>query len=57
MQSLKRTVRRFAADDSGATAIEYAIIASGVAGAIIAVIGTLGSAVSNMWTTVAGAFG
>ena len=56
MQSLKRTVRHFAADDSGATAIEYAIIASGIAGAIIAVIGTLGSTVSNMWTTVAGAF-
>ena len=56
MQSLKRTIRQFAADDSAATAIEYAIIASGVAGAIIAVVGTLGSAVSNMWTAVTDAF-
>jgi len=57
MQSLKRTVRQFAANESAATAIEYAIIASGVAGAIIAVVSTLGSSVANMWTAVTDAFG
>jgi Flp pilus assembly pilin Flp len=57
MQSLKRTVRDFAADQSGTTAIEYALLASGIAGAIIVVVGSLGSAVSNMWVTIKDAFG
>jgi pilus assembly protein Flp/PilA len=57
MQSLKRTVHDFAADQSGTTAIEYALLASGIAGAIIVVVGSLGSAVSNMWVTIKDAFG
>jgi pilus assembly protein Flp/PilA len=57
MQDLNRAVRNFAADKRGATAIEYAIIASGIAGAIIVVVGTLGTAVSDMWTAVKNAFG
>jgi pilus assembly protein Flp/PilA len=48
--------RRFLADESGATAIEYALIASGIAGAIIAVVGTVGVNVKTMWTTVSSAF-
>jgi pilus assembly protein Flp/PilA len=56
MQAFNRTVRNFIADESGTTAIEYAIIASGIAGAIIVTVGTLGSSVSNMWTTVKDAF-
>ena len=50
------TLRRFLAARDGATAIEYAIIAAGVAGAIIATVTTLGGSVSAMWTTVAGIF-
>lgn len=48
--------RRFLADESGATAIEYALIASGIAGAIVAVVGTVGVNVKTMWTTVSSAF-
>jgi pilus assembly protein Flp/PilA len=51
-----KLLRDFRANESGTTAIEYAIIASGIAGAIIVVIGTLGSGVTNMWTSVKNAF-
>ena len=34
--------RRFAADDSGATAIEYGLICAGIAVALIAIINSLG---------------
>lgn len=43
---------RFLRDDSGATAIEYAIIASGIAVAIAATLVTLGSSVTSMYSTV-----
>ena len=51
------TLRRFLADTDGATAIEYALIASGIAGAIAAIVGTLGGTVTNMWTMIKDAFG
>jgi pilus assembly protein Flp/PilA len=38
-----QTLRRFLADESGATAIEYGLIAAGIALAIIAVVNNLGS--------------
>lgn len=53
----RHELRRFLADENATTAIEYAIIASGIAGAIIAVITTLGGSVTDMWTTVKNAFG
>jgi pilus assembly protein Flp/PilA len=40
-------VDRFVSDDAGATAIEYAMIASGVAAAIAAVVFGLGSEVKT----------
>jgi pilus assembly protein Flp/PilA len=43
---------RFVRDDGGATAIEYALIASGIAVAIAATIVTLGSSVTGMYSTV-----
>jgi pilus assembly protein Flp/PilA len=43
---------RFLRDDGGATAIEYAMIASGIAVAIAATIVTLGSSVSAMYSSV-----
>lgn len=49
------TVRRFLPAQEGATAIEYALIASGIAGAIIAAVNTLGGNVNTMWTSVANA--
>jgi pilus assembly protein Flp/PilA len=47
------SVRRFAQDEAGATAIEYAIIASGVAVAIAATIMNLGSNVQSLYNSVA----
>ncbi len=39
---MQRLIRRFAADTTGASAIEYAMVASLIAVAIIGVLGTLG---------------
>jgi len=46
-------LNRFLRDDSGATAIEYAMVASGIAVAIAATIVTLGSSVQGMYSSVA----
>jgi pilus assembly protein Flp/PilA len=45
-------VRRFLSAKEGATAIEYALIAAGIAGAIMAAVNTLGGSVNVMWTSV-----
>jgi pilus assembly protein Flp/PilA len=45
---------RFANDNSGATAIEYGLIASLIAVAIIAAVTTVGSKLTNTFTEVAG---
>ncbi len=45
-------VWRFMRDDGGATAIEYAMIASGIAVAIATTIVTLGSSVNGMYSSV-----
>jgi len=42
----------FLSDESGTTAIEYALIAAGISVAIVAALGNIGSAVSNMWTAI-----
>jgi pilus assembly protein Flp/PilA len=39
-------------DESGATAIEYGLIATGIAIAIIAAVNGTGSALSSMFSTV-----
>jgi len=46
---------RFLSDESGATAIEYALIASLIAVAIIAAVQTVGTKVSTVFTEVGGA--
>jgi pilus assembly protein Flp/PilA len=43
---------RFLRDESGATAIEYAMIASGVGVAIAATVVNLGSTVKGLFTSV-----
>jgi pilus assembly protein Flp/PilA len=50
-----RTVVAFLKDESAATAIEYALIASGVALAIVTVIKGLGTNVKNTFSTVSSA--
>jgi pilus assembly protein Flp/PilA len=49
-------VNRFLPAQEGTTAIEYALIASGIAGVLIATITTLGGTVTDLWTAVAGMF-
>jgi pilus assembly protein Flp/PilA len=51
--ALAPLVRRFMREDGGATAIEYAMIASGVAVAISAAVMNLGSNVTSLFNSVA----
>jgi pilus assembly protein Flp/PilA len=44
--------KRFGADESGATAIEYGLIAAGIAVAIIHVVGSLGSPLKTTFSTI-----
>ncbi len=45
-------LRKFLADDSGATAIEYGLIAAGISVAIIATVVGLGSKLNTTFTSV-----
>ena len=47
-------IKKFAMDDSGATAIEYALIASLVAVAIIVSLNTMSGKIQNTFSEVAG---
>ncbi len=49
---MKNLVMRFAKDESGATAIEYGLIAAGISVAIIAVVQVLGSKLNSTFTSV-----
>jgi pilus assembly protein Flp/PilA len=46
------TINRFLTDESGATAIEYGLIAAGISVAIIAVVQTLGTTLSGVFTNI-----
>ena len=52
---MKNLLSRFVADESGATAIEYGLIAAGIAVAIITVVTTLGTNLTATFTKVANA--
>jgi len=52
-----RLVRAFIRDDSGATAIEYGLIAAGISIAIIGVVNTLGTNLSGIFSSVSSALG
>ena len=49
---MKKIVAKFLADQSGATAIEYGLIAAGISLAIIAVVNGLGSTLNTKFTTI-----
>jgi pilus assembly protein Flp/PilA len=53
MQATGAAFRRFLSDASGATAIEYALIASGVSIVIMGAVVALGGTVTSMFTSVA----
>jgi pilus assembly protein Flp/PilA len=48
-----KTFRNFVANESGATAIEYGLIAAGISVAIITVVASLGSALNTTFTGIA----
>jgi pilus assembly protein Flp/PilA len=52
MTRIMRRLREFQRNESGATAIEYALIASGIAGVIMAVVFTVGASVQGKYQTV-----
>jgi len=47
-----KTIAKFAKDESGATAIEYGLIAAGISIAIIAVLQGVGSKLNTTFTSV-----
>lgn len=49
---MKRVVLKFWSDDSGATAIEYGLIAAGIALAIITVVNSLGSTMNDKFGSI-----
>ena len=54
--SMMRSLRKLFADDSGSTAIEYAILAAGIAGVLVAVVMSIGTSVNTMYTSVSNGF-
>ncbi len=49
---MKRIVLRFLADESGATAIEYGLIAAGISLAIIAAVNGIGTNLSSKFDAI-----
>lgn len=57
LQSLALTARRFAADSSGATAVEYGLLVAAIALAIVALVFEIGDGVRGMFEKAAGIYG
>ncbi|HEY1782531.1 MAG TPA: Flp family type IVb pilin [Roseiarcus sp.] len=53
---MAKLLRRFMLCRQGVTAIEYALLSSGVALAIVTAVGTVGTQLSASFTHIAGAF-
>ncbi|WP_433996824.1 Flp family type IVb pilin [Bradyrhizobium liaoningense] len=51
-QILKHIVLKFWSDESGATAIEYGLIAAGIALAIITVVNSLGTSLNDKFGSI-----
>ncbi|MGI9387740.1 MAG: Flp family type IVb pilin [Methyloligellaceae bacterium] len=49
---MQKVLSRFLKDESGATAIEYGLIAAGISVAIIAAVNALGTTVNTTFTSV-----
>jgi pilus assembly protein Flp/PilA len=52
LQLMKNLIARFVKDQSGATAIEYGLIAAGISLAIIAIVNSLGSNISGKFVSI-----
>lgn len=57
LQSLALTARRFAADSSGATAVEYGLLVAAIALAIVAIVYEIGDSVRGMFENASGIYG
>ncbi len=51
---MKRTLLNFLSDESGATAIEYGLIAAGISLAIITAVNGLGTSLNDKFTSING---
>ena len=49
---MKNIIARFVKDESGATAIEYGLIAAGISLAIITIVNTLGGTLNTKFTAI-----
>ena len=49
---MKNLIVRFVKDESGATAIEYGLIAAGISLAIITIVNTLGGTLNTKFTAI-----
>jgi pilus assembly protein Flp/PilA len=57
LRSVARLLRRFHADENGATAIEYAMIAAGVGATIAATVYNMGSTIkTTLWDKIGNVF-
>ncbi len=52
-RAIRAALGRFVGDDRGATAIEYALIASGISIVIVGTVATLGSNVTGFYSAIA----
>ncbi|MBV6656612.1 MAG: Flp family type IVb pilin [Devosiaceae bacterium] len=52
---MKKFLSRFAKDESGATAIEYGLIAAGIAVVIVVAVRLAGTNLNTTWNAIAGA--
>ncbi|WP_417688035.1 Flp family type IVb pilin [Roseibium sp.] len=49
---MKNLIARFAKDESGATAIEYGLIAGLISVAIVGILATMGGSLTTVFTTI-----
>lgn len=49
---MKHILLKFLSDESGATAIEYGLIAAGISLAIITVVNTIGTSLNGTFTSI-----
>lgn len=57
VESLVRTARRFAADRTGASAVEYALLVAAIALAIVALVYQIGDSVTGLFEQAEGIYG
>jgi pilus assembly protein Flp/PilA len=51
---MRTSIVRFFKDESGATAIEYGLIAAGISVAILVAVQSVGSSLNGLFNTIAG---